>query len=159
MKWAAEKIQAFTDKDIREVLNKEVILNPEYAEKGEEPVIITAEDVEVTTNEIPGFEIAVKGNLTVALDRVLTPLLESEGFAREFINRIQHIRKEQGFELTDKIVLNIEEKAGVKNIITQYNEYICTEILADKIEFKGEIPNGTTIDVNDDSFKVKVVKK
>ncbi len=75
-----------------------------------EPIVITAEDIEVSTNEIPGFEIAVKGNLTVALDLAISDQLKKEGFAREFINRIQNLRKEKDFELTDKILLIIEQK-------------------------------------------------
>ena len=85
--------------------------------------------------------------------------LKNEGFAREFINRIQNIRKESNFELTDKILLNVEDKGDMKDIISEFNEYICAEILADKIEFSDSISNGTTIDVNNDTLTVKVTKK
>jgi isoleucyl-tRNA synthetase len=125
----------------------------------EEPIFIFSEDVEVTTDEIAGFEIAVKGNLTVALDLIISNELKKEGFAREFINRIQNIRKETGFELTDKILLIIEEKAAVKDIITQFNEYICAEILAEKIKFLPKVSEGTEIDVNNDTFTVNITKK
>ncbi len=73
-----------------------------------------ADDIEVSTNEIPGFEVAVNGNLTVALDVVLTDNLKNEGFAREFVNRIQTLRKEKNFELTDKILVNIIDNASGK---------------------------------------------
>ncbi|HEY8660434.1 MAG TPA: isoleucine--tRNA ligase [Hanamia sp.] len=159
MKWAAEKIQNLEDIDINKIQESDFLLNPDFIEKKEEPIYINSEDIEVSTNDIEGFEVAVKGNLTVALDLVITPQLKNEGFAREFINRIQNIRKESNFELTDKILLSIEDKGDIKNIITEYNEYICSEILAEKIEFLHQIPVGTTIEVNDDTLTVKVTKK
>jgi len=159
MKWAAEKIQNLEDIDINKIQGSDFLLNPDFIEKKEEPIYINSEDIEVSTNDIEGFEVAVKGNLTVALDLVITPQLKNEGFAREFINRIQNIRKESNFELTDKILLSIEDKGDIKDIITEYNEYICSEILAEKIEFLHQIPVGTTIEVNDDTLTVKVTKK
>jgi isoleucyl-tRNA synthetase len=75
------------------------------------------------------------------------------------INRIQNIRKESNFELTDKVLLSIEDKGEIKDIIAEYNEYICSEILAHKIEFVGHISDGTIIDVNNDTLTVKVIKK
>ena len=159
MKWAAEKIQNLEDIDINKIQGSGFLLNPDFIEKKEEPIYINSEDIEVSTNDIEGFEVAVKGNLTVALDLVITPQLKNEGFAREFINRIQNIRKESNFELTDKILLSIEDKGDIKDIITEYNEYICSEILAEKIEFLHQIPVGTTIEVNDDTLTVKVTKK
>jgi len=155
MKWAATAIQQLDDAAINKILEGELELNP--GEK--EPVVITADDIEVSTNEIPGFEIAVKGNLTVALDLVISDELKKEGFAREFINRIQNLRKEKDFELTDKIVVIIEEKDGIKDIITEFNEYICAEILAEKIEFAPEVSEGVEIDVNNDTFTVNITKK
>jgi isoleucyl-tRNA synthetase len=159
MKWAAEKIQQLNDEDIHEIQTTEFLLNADFENTKEEPIFISAEDVEISTNEIPGFEIAVKGNLTVALDLVLSDELKNEGFAREFINRIQNIRKENDFELTDKILLNIEEKEPIKDIITQFNEYICAEILAEKIKFLPKVSEGTEIDVNNDTFTVNITKK
>jgi isoleucyl-tRNA synthetase len=159
MKWAAEKIQDMTDEEIDKVLTSDFVLNPDFVKKNESPVTISAEDIEVTTNEIEGFEVAVKGGLTVALDLVITSGLKNEGFAREFINRIQNIRKESNFELVDKILLNVEDKDGVRDILSDFNKYICEEILADKIEFSDSISNGTTIDVNNATLTVKVTKK
>jgi isoleucyl-tRNA synthetase len=159
MKWAAEKIQQLNDEAINKIQTGELLLNPDFENTREEPIFISSEDVEVSTNEIPGFEIAVKGNLTVALDLVISNELKDEGFAREFINRIQNIRKENNFELTDKILLNVEQKDGIKGIITEFNEYICAEILAEKIEFFPKIEQGTKIDVNNDTFTVNITKK
>ena len=156
MKWAAEKIVNLSDVEINKILENDYILNKDTED---EPIVISSEDIEVSTNEIPGFEVAVKGNLTVALDLIVSNQLKKEGFAREFINRIQNVRKERNFELTDKILLNIEEKGVVKDIITEFNEYIRAEILAAKIEFSSKIVDGTTIDVNNDTFAVNIIKK
>ena len=159
MKWAAERIQQLGDGDIDKILEGNFILNADYEQKKEEPVIITGEDIEVSTNEIPGFEVAVKGNLTVALDIVLTENLKNEGFAREFVNRIQNLRKDKNFELTDKIVVNLVNDEIARVPITEFNNYICAEILADTIEFVPKLADGITIDVNSHSLTVKVTKK
>jgi isoleucyl-tRNA synthetase len=159
MKWAAEKIQQLNDQEIHKIQAAEFLLNTDFENTKEEPIFISAEDVEISTNEIPGFEIAVKGNLTVALDLVISDELKKEGFAREFINRVQNIRKETNLELTDKILLNIEQKDGIETIITEFNEYICAEILAENIKFLPKIEHGTKIDVNDDTFTVNITKK
>jgi isoleucyl-tRNA synthetase len=156
MKWAAARIQDLDDAAINKILEGEFVLN---SKEDEEPIVISAEDIEVSTNEIPGFEIAVKGNLTVALDLVISDQLKKEGFAREFINRIQNLRKEKDFELTDKILLIVEQKDSVIDIITEFNEYICAEILAEKIEFLSQVSEGVEIDVNNDTFTVKITKK
>jgi isoleucyl-tRNA synthetase len=155
MKWAAATIQNLDDSSVNKIQQGDFILNPE----DKEPVTITAEDIEVSTNEIPGFEIAVKGSLTVALDLVISNQLKKEGFAREFINRIQNLRKEKDFQLTDKILLKVQQKEGVKDIITEFNEYICAEILAEKIEFLEKVSDGEQIDVNNDTFTVNITKK
>ncbi|HEX4850997.1 MAG TPA: DUF5915 domain-containing protein, partial [Puia sp.] len=85
--------------------------------------------------------------------------LENEGNARELVNRIQKIRKDNGYELTDRILVKIDETTELKESITQFNHYICAEILADKLELVPEIANGTEIEVNDVSLKVLVTKK
>ena len=156
MKWAAAKIQELNDEAINEIQSGVFILNPEETN---DSVVISAEDIEVSTNEISGFEIAVKGNLTVALDLEISGQLKKEGFSREFVNRIQNIRKERDYALTDKILLIIQEKDSIKDIITEFNEYIRAEILAEKIEFSTKVPEGVEIDVNNDTFTVKITKK
>ena len=102
---------------------------------------------------------AVKGNLTVALDVVLTDALKNEGFDREFINRIQTLRKEKNFELTDKILVNILNNPLARLPISEFNNYIFAEILADKIEFLPKLADGTTIEVNNQFLTVTVTKK
>ncbi|MDQ2719317.1 MAG: isoleucine--tRNA ligase [Bacteroidota bacterium] len=159
MKWAAEKIQNLNDEQIDKLLKSDFILNPDFKENNEEAVYISSEDIELSTNEITGFEIAVKGQVTVALDLEITLTLKNEGFAREFINRIQNIRKESNLEITDKIQLIIKDKDNVKAVINEYNHYICAEILAEEIHFEKEVLNGINIEVNNDNLTVKVTKK
>ena len=81
--------------------------------------------------------------MIVAFDITVTPELENEGNAREFVNRIQNIRKENGFDLTDRIMVKVAATNGFKNSLAQFNDYICAEILADKLELVPEIEEGT----------------
>src|SRR6185503_3923886 len=124
-----------------------------------EPVILQIAEVEISSEDIPGWTVANKGNLTVALDITVTPELEAEGNAREFVNRIQKIRKDSGFDLTDRIEVKVAAPNGLKNSLAQFNTYICAEILADKLEILPDIQGGTEIEVNDVSLKVIVSKK
>jgi len=159
MKWAAEQIAGFDNTTIDKVLENEYLLNPGYQAAGEEPILITAEDLEVSTDEIPGYEVAVKGQLTVALDITITDDLKKEGDAREFVNRIQNIRKDNGFNLTDRIDVSVLENGGLQPSLIQYKDYICAEILADSLAFLPVLDTGTVIEVNDISLKVNVLKK
>jgi isoleucyl-tRNA synthetase len=102
--------------------------------------------------------VANKGSLTVALDVTVTPELEAEGNAREFVNRIQKIRKDNAFELTDRIEV-IVSAAGLKESLAQFKAYICAEILADKLDFVTEVKDGAEIEINDILLNVNVLKK
>ncbi len=125
----------------------------------DEPVILQIAEVEISSEDIPGWTVAGNGALTVALDVTITPELEAEGNAREFINRIQKIRKDSGFELTDRINVIVAAPNGLKDSLAMYNTYICAEILADKLEIVSEIQGGTTIELNDVPLNVIVSKK
>jgi len=124
-----------------------------------ETITILLSEVEIAAEDIPGWSVASKGSLTVALDITLTEVLKQEGDAREFVNRIQNIRKESGFELTDRIFVTVLEAESLKESIVKYNDYICREILADIIEWVPELSDGTEIEVNDTLLKVVVNKK
>ncbi len=121
---------------------------------------IVKEDVEIIAEDIPGWSVANKGALTVALDITVTPELQDEGNARELVNRIQKIRKETGLELTDRIAVSIEEHEPLKSAILNFSDYICAEILADKIEIVPQLgsSNGTEIEVNEAILKVLISK-
>jgi isoleucyl-tRNA synthetase len=159
MRWAAEIIAGFDNATIDKVQEGPYLLNPDYKAKGEEPVTITTEDLETSTDEIPGYEVANKGSLTVALDIIITDELKKEGDARELVNRIQNVRKDQNFELTDRIIVTISENAGLMASINQFKDYICREILADSLDFVPQINGGTEIDVNEAIVKLNVLKK
>jgi isoleucyl-tRNA synthetase len=124
-----------------------------------EPLILQVQEVDITSEDIPGWMVANKEALTVALDVTVTPDLVSEGNARELVNRIQKIRKDNGYELTDRILVQVTEQHELKESIAQFNNYICAEILADKLELVPELANGTLIEINDIPLKVFVTKK
>lgn len=155
MKAVSAALAQFTQEDIA-VLEKEGQYNLPV---DGEPVILQTTDVEISSEDIPGWTVANKGSLTVALDVTITPELEAEGNAREFVNRIQKIRKDSGFELTDRVSLKVAAANGMKDSLAQFKDYICAEILADSLDFEAEIPEGIQIDINDVLLNVIVLKK
>src|SRR6202000_1717875 len=124
-----------------------------------EPLILAINEVDITSEDIPGWVVANKNALTVALDVTVTPQLAQEGNAREFVNRIQKIRKDNGYDLTDRILVKIVDVPALNDSLTQFNDYICAEILADSIELVKDPAGGTEIEVNDIPLKVFVTKK
>lgn len=116
-------------------------------------------DVEISAEDIPGWSVASKGILTVALDITISENLQMEGNAREFINRVQNIRKESGFELTDRIFVELLDNDNIRPSINAFKNYICGEILADDIHWLSELPAGIEIEVNETLLKVAVTKK
>lgn len=129
-----------------------------YLDLEGEGVKIEIGDVEIIAEDIPGWAVANKDNLTVALDITVTPALQDEGNARELVNRIQKIRKESGLELTDRIQVRIEEFEPLKSAIINFNDYIRAEILADSIEIIPQLTDGTEIEVNEANLKVLILK-
>ncbi len=124
-----------------------------------EPLVLQLAETEISSEDIPGWTVASKGRLTVALDITVTPELESEGHAREFVNRIQKIRKDAGFELTDRVLVQIAASEGLTKSLATFKTYICAEILADTLDFSNVISNGTEVEINDETIKVGVTKK
>lgn len=115
--------------------------------EGEQVELIEG-DLEVITDDIPGWVIASNGNLTIALDITVTEELRDEGLARELVNRIQNIRKDKGFEVTDKILLEIEKNEAINGAINRNNAYICSETLAVALEMKELIEPSSRIVVD-----------
>ena len=124
-----------------------------------ESITIELTDVEIVAEDIPGWTVASKGGLTVALDITISEELQKEGDAREFVNRIQNIRKESGFDLTDRIFVTVFESKELKDSIFRYNDYICREILADSIDWVSQIDQASEIEINGVVLKVVVHKK
>ncbi len=124
----------------------------------DEAITISLEDVDIIAEDIPGWSVANKDNLTVALDITITPELQDEGNARELVNRIQKIRKESGLEVTDRINVDIQEFEPLKTAIINYKAYICAEILADDIKIVPNMQSGIDIEVNEAPLKVLISK-
>ncbi len=125
----------------------------------DESVELMLSEVEISSEDIPGWTVANKGSLTVALDINISPELVQEGDAREFVNRIQKIRKDSGFEVTDRVDVKVAANNGIGQSLAKYNDYICAEILADKLELTTQIDGGIEIEINDNPLKVIVLKK
>ena len=125
----------------------------------ENPIILLINEVDIIAEDIPGWSVAVKGNLTVALDISLSEALLKEGHARELVNRVQNIRKEANFELTDKILLQIVDNQNLKESINEFSEYICREILATQIDWVSSLEEGVDIEINDQKLKILVRQK
>lgn len=155
MKAVSTALAQFSQEDINR-LEKEGEYN--LSIEGE-PVILQIAEVEISSEDIPGWTVAAKGSLTVALDVTVTPELEAEGNAREFVNRIQKIRKDSGFDLTDRVRVQVTAPDGIKESLASFKTYICAEILADELEFPAQISGGTEIDINDVLLNVIVSKK
>ena len=155
MKAVSNALSQFTQEDIS---NLEKVGSYSLRINNED-LILQLPDVEITSEDVPGWMVANKGPLTVALDITVTPELVNEGNARELVNRIQKIRKESGFDLTDRINVKLADANELKTVITEFNDYICAEILADKLELVPEMASGTEIEVNDIPLKVLVTKK
>ena len=103
---------------------------------------LSLEDVEIFSEDIPGLQVASEGSLTVALDITVTPELRLEGIAREFVNRIQNLRKESDFEVTDKITLRIVRHPELTEALDKYGDYIGNQTLASSVELINQLPDG-----------------
>jgi isoleucyl-tRNA synthetase len=115
--------------------------------------------VDIQSEDVPGWMVAAKNSLTVALDVTISDELEQEGNARELVNRIQRIRKDSGYALTDRVLVKMTYSDKLVRSIEQFNDYICAEILADRLELVEVLTEGNDIEVNDISLKVLVEKK
>lgn len=124
---------------------------------GEEAVINLA-DVEIISEDIPGWLVANEGRLTVALDITVTEDLRKEGLARELVNRIQNLRKSSGFDITDKVNVTILSSEEMDPAVEAYNEYIANQVLAVSVEITDVISDAAVIDFEDFTLSVKVEK-
>ncbi|MEI7500623.1 MAG: isoleucine--tRNA ligase [Bacteroidota bacterium] len=108
-----------------------------------QPVELLIDDVEIQSEDIPGWQVASMGALTVALDITITPELWKEGIAREVINRIQNLRKDKGFDVTDKILVKFQSQPDIDEAVYQNISYICAEILAQSFEIVANVEDST----------------
>ncbi|MBL7770900.1 MAG: isoleucine--tRNA ligase [Flavipsychrobacter sp.] len=154
MKAVSAAIQAF-DQEAISKLEKEGSYSLEI---DSEPLILQIHEVEISSEDIPGWLVSSKGALTVALDVTVTPELEQEGNARELVNRIQKIRKDNGYELTDRIAIKLAGIGSLSEAVKQFATYIKTEVLADELELVDQLNEGVPVEVNEQEVKVWVNK-
>ena len=123
-------------------------------------IVVTPADFEITSEDMPGWLVASEGKLTVALDITLTDEMRAEGVARELINRIQNIRKDSGFEVTDKIRVEIEQKELVAEAVARYADYIASQTLAVEVKSSAE-PQGESVvatDIDEEPLRIAVTR-
>ena len=155
MKTLAAQIQQMSQEDIN-AFEKAGAFTLQV--EGQEAVIERA-DVEIISEDIPGWLVANEGRLTVALDITITDDLKKEGLARELVNRVQNLRKSSGFDITDKVNITVASSTEMNDAINDYKEYIANQVLANSIEIADEpIADATTLDFEDFTLAVKVVK-
>ncbi|MBQ7443666.1 MAG: isoleucine--tRNA ligase [Bacteroidaceae bacterium] len=121
-------------------------------------VTIDLDDVEIFSEDVPGWSVTSEGTLTVALDINITPELRAEGIARELVKRIQNMRKESGFEITDRINIQLTHTPQTDEALAQFATYISTQVLADNIALADQVDNATTIDLDDFTVGVSITK-
>jgi isoleucyl-tRNA synthetase len=141
----AKEIQSFTQDQINE-LDKAGELTISNSGKS---ITLTVEDVEISSQDIPGWLVANSNGITVALDITISEELRMEGIARELVNRIQNIRKDSGFEVTDKIKVQILKNDSIEQAVLANESYIKSETLTNELIFVSEIKNGTEIEFDE----------
>jgi isoleucyl-tRNA synthetase len=122
------------------------------------PATVEATDVEIFSEDIPGWLVANEGKLTVALEVTVTEELRKEGVARELVNRIQNIRKSSGLEITDKIRITLSKDEHINEAVAQYGSYICNQVLAVQLDLVDAVTDGTELDMDDYKLAVNVTK-
>ena len=150
MKATAQAIAGLGQKEIQEIETSGSIT---ITIEGE-PHVFSQEDVEIATVDVPGLQVATEGSLTVALDVEITPELEQEGLARELVNRLQNLRKDKGFDVTDRIAVTLESNDMLGAVINLFSDYIKRELLADTLEFGTAKEDSITI--GDNNLKVDI---
>ncbi|WP_294959356.1 isoleucine--tRNA ligase [uncultured Flavobacterium sp.] len=141
----SKEIQGFSAEQINQ-LDKQGTLDIVIAGNS---VTLSLEDVEITSQDIEGWLVANSNGITVALDITLTEELKNEGIARELVNRIQNIRKDSGFEVTDKIKVQIKRDGILEGAVSKNEDYIKSETLTDELVFVDALENGTEIEFDD----------
>jgi isoleucyl-tRNA synthetase len=152
MKAVAAAVDALTQEQIAELESKGTIA---ILVEGSE-VAVEVADVEIISEDIPGWLVANEGTLTVALEVELNDELRQEGMAREIINRVQNIRKESGLEITDRISITLAPQAEIEASVNAFGEYIKTQVLADSIQIAAN--DGTEVDFDDFKLNIQITK-
>ena len=149
MKDLGKAISEMSQQDIAKLEKEGQIV---FASLPGEP-FVTLEDVEIKPEDIPGWQVATDGDVTVALDVTVTPELKREGTARELINRIQNIRKSKDFEITDRVNVVLTDTDEIKEAIESFGDYIKSQVLADSITLSGDTGSAEFVDLELDGVK------
>ena len=152
MKAAAAEIQAMTQEQIAEF---EQSANYQLSTVNYQ---LSTEDVEITTEDMPGWLVAAEGKLTIALDIEVSEELLQEGIAREIVNRIQNLRKQKDFEITDKIDIKLQCLPQIEGAVTNFKNYIANQVLANNIELVENVEFDEFLDMDDLKIGVKLYK-
>jgi len=154
MKLASEHIQHLSNEEINQLEQKgsfDISLDGEIFN-------ILLEEVEIISDDIQGWLVATNNGITVALDIHISEGLKNEGFAREIVNKIQTERKESDFEVTDKIILHVQNQLVLNGVLNSYKEYICNETLANDILFNDNLSTAKDFDINGEVLKLFIQK-
>lgn len=154
MKEIAQAVKDMSQEDIRK-LESEGVVSFNILDQN---VTINLDEVEVVNEDIPGYAVANDGALTVALDLEISENLHIEGQARELVKHIQTFRKESGFEITDRINITIEDSDVAKNIISNFKDYISTQVLAKSFTISPKVENGEEWNIGDTNLTIKIEK-
>ena len=154
MKEIAQAVKDMSQEDIRK-LESEGVVSFNILDQN---VTINLDEVEVVNEDIPGYAVANDGALTVALDLEITENLRIEGQARELVKHIQTFRKDSGFEITDRINITIEDSDVAKNIISNFKDYISTQVLAKSFTISPKVENGEKWNIGDTNLTIKIEK-
>jgi isoleucyl-tRNA synthetase len=121
-------------------------------------IILSLEEVEISSQDIEGWLVANSNGITVALDITISSALKQEGIARELVNRIQNIRKDSGFEVTDKIKVHLQKNSELENAVKANEAYIKSETLTETLVFEENIDNGTEIEFDEIKTRISITK-
>ncbi|WP_026708422.1 isoleucine--tRNA ligase [Flavobacterium frigidarium] len=150
----SKEIQNFMAEQISEIESKGTI---DVVIAGNS-ITLTQEDVEITSQDIEGWLVANSNGITVALDIVISPELKKEGIARELVNRIQNIRKDSGFEVTDKIKVYLQNNSVLEEAVAINAAYIKSETLTEELIFSDKLEDGAEIEFDEITTKIKITK-
>lgn len=154
MKLVADEITQFGYNEINTLeQNKKIDITVEGA-----TYEILLEEVEIISDDIQGWLVANERGITVALDITITENLKNEGFAREIVNKIQSDRKEQNFNVADKIQINVQNHLVLNNVINKFKDYICNETLCEAIDFVDTLSDAKSFDINDETLLMTIKK-
>jgi len=153
IKYISSRLESFNEKEI-------ALLEEKKSIRLSDEITLSISDVDIFTSDIPGSVVGSDGNITVSLDIVINKKLKDEGYAREFVNRIQNMRKQLKFNVTDKISIKIQENEAILDVVNNNLTYICNETLAEKIVFVNNLKDEfNELDLTNSTFVKVLIKK